>query len=136
MLDTDFLIKVANDPVSRLDLSQLASEYTVSTLPSVIAELEGLSQHKERKTARRASNALRIVNQKESKIRIEVLDLPRQGREKVDSALIDLAKREDGATIATMDHSLLSRLERMRLPYLTLSDDKPLLKKFPREQRI
>jgi len=137
VFDTDFLIKVANDPIRRLDLKQLASEYTIATIPGVVSELEGLTHHREKKTARRAANTLRVLEESRSQIKVKVLEESRAKGAEADMALVELARNSEGdATIATMDHSLLSRLERMRLPYLTLSDDKPLMRTFPREQRI
>ena len=135
VLDTDFLIRITNDPVRRLDLKQLATEFTIATIPSVLRELQGLSRHGENKTARRASNALRVIEEKGSEIAIQILPEGVSREEEVDLTLVDLAKK-GGVTVATMDHSLLSKLERMRLPYLTLRADNPLMRTFSREQRI
>jgi rRNA-processing protein FCF1 len=129
LLDTDFLIKVANDPIPKLDLSELSKEYTLATTSDVIRELTGLCNHPERKTSRRASNALRVV-MKGAKVEIRILDdkhPQRRGIVEADNSLLELAKANK-VTVATLDHSLLSRLERIHLPYLTLRNDKPLLK--------
>lgn len=133
VLDTDFLIKISNDPLPSLNLREIASQYTLSTIPQVITELEGLRHHKEKKTARRAKNAFNVVKNNQSPfIKIEILKEPRakEGRE-ADLELMELA-RKSNATIATLDHSLLSKLDIEGLNYLTLRKDRPLLK----EQRI
>lgn len=134
VLDTDFLIKISNDPLPSLDLREIARQYTLSTIPQVMTELEGLTHHKEKKTARRARNAFNVLkdNQSPTNIKIEILKEPRaQEGGEADLELMELA-RKSNLTIATLDHSLLSKLDIEGLNYLTLRNDRPLLK----EQRI
>ena len=79
---------------------------------------------------RRASNALKVLNENSARIMIQILPEKGGRNAEADVALVELARNGD-VTIATMDHSLLSRLERMRLPYFTLRADSPLMKTFP-----
>ncbi len=93
VLDTDFLIRITNDPIRRLDLRQLSTEFTIATIPEVVKELQGLSHHRENKTARRASNALRVIEEKGSEVMIQILPEKRKQEAEADVTLVELARK-------------------------------------------
>jgi rRNA-processing protein FCF1 len=127
--DTDFLIKAANDPLPALANFLTESGYELKTLDRIEKELEGLSKSKNPSTAKRAKTALRAIAAGQVKV-ISQKDLF-SNRTDADSQLIEFAANsKKNVAIATLDHTLLSMLERKKLPYLTLRNDKPLFRTF------
>lgn len=128
--DTDFLIKATTQPLPVLATLLSTSGYELSTLPIIEQELKGLSMSKRNTTARKARSALRAIST--GNVRLlkhgEVLSQ----KSDADALLIDFVSksRTNTVIIATLDHSLLSILERKRLPYMTLRNDRPILKTF------
>ncbi len=130
--DTDFLMKITNDPLPKFCWKSLSSENEFVTLPCVVRELKGLSSKLTRKTSTRAKNTLKALNSV-GLIRIlsEVED-----RGEVDFTLLEYVRLEPTERIvATLDGSLLGSLEKSGLGYLTLSSDRALIHG-PRQQRI
>ncbi|HZW57028.1 MAG TPA: hypothetical protein VFF30_12125 [Nitrososphaerales archaeon] len=127
LVDTDFLIKIANDPLPKLDFLALASDFTLATTPSVVRELEGLAKSQNRTVMRRATTALDFVKQGTKKANVKVLPGTSKRRVEADLELVEIAKADirDRVVIATLDHSLLSRLDKLKIPYLTLRRDRP-----------
>lgn len=124
--DTDFLIKISNDPLPKVDLSELTKDNQFVVLPSVIREITGLEKHESPTTARRALKADRVI--RESK-HFKLVDLKEseEGNSAFDAddALMKfVSKKPNERILATLDGSLLSRLERTTLPYITLSKGK------------
>ena len=125
--DTDFLIKVTNDPVPALDWGTLSIEHDFAVMPCVIAELKGLATSKIRKTSIRAKSALAVVEEGKKFKRMEA----KESSLDADSALYEFVRADPSSRmIATLDGSLLSRMEKAGLPYLTLSSGKPLLRSY------
>ncbi|MGI0091002.1 MAG: hypothetical protein ACREBS_04785 [Nitrososphaerales archaeon] len=130
--DADFLIKITNDPLPAFhSLSRKESDFVLATIPLVVRELKGLVFSKTPKTARRARNALRSVGQ--------VVNLigecaEQDANTEADEALIEFAHRafQEEIFVATLDGKLLSKLERTKVPYLTLRNDKPFVRSFSR----
>lgn len=122
--DTDFLIKISNDPLPKVDLRELSKENEFVIIPEVILEIRGLARSKNRTTARRAEMALRAIE--ESKFfKSAVLSSVRQPAKETDEVLIEVIKmKPDERTLATMDGTLLSSMEKSGLPYMTLSKGK------------
>jgi rRNA-processing protein FCF1 len=123
--DTDFLIKISNDPLPRVRLGELSKDYKFVIIPSVIRELSGLEKHANPRTARRARMVDRVIREsKRFKLSLFKGDEKNSTLE-ADDALIEFVKRNPKERIlATLDGSLLSRFERTGLPYLTLSKGK------------
>ena len=142
IFDTDFLIKVTNDPIPKLDLREISEEYSLCTLSTTVREIEGLTKHYEKKTSRRARRALEVLKMLEHEghaIKFSIIEMSDNHVEN-DIMLIEYAKElhensNDEALIATLDHSLLSRMERIGIGYLTLQKNSPIFRK-SREQRI
>jgi rRNA-processing protein FCF1 len=131
--DTDFLIKIANDPLPKFDWTALSSQNEFCTLPCIVRELTNLKSSRQRQTSRRAVMALSIIGQvPSSKIKLlTTKDSKPKWAEKsisADEALVEFVK-EDGRKrmVATLDGELLSKLDTGGLPYLTLSSGRPLL---------
>ncbi|MHB8567052.1 MAG: hypothetical protein ACYC7D_02460 [Nitrososphaerales archaeon] len=135
ILDTDFLIKITNDPLPKFDYQRVSNEYSFATIPAVISELKGLRRHRTLKTARRAGNALRALADTGTVKVLEESEREEEGSE-ADARLIELADESGDFIIATMDHSLLSLLEKNGAAYLTLRNNRPLFKAARKEQRI
>lgn len=130
VLDTDFLIKITNDPLPSFDLVQLSKEYDLATLPLVLRELRGLARNEVNKTSKRARNTLRFLDEGPGKVRVNLLSRESSSDPETDSELVEFARdSEDKVVIATLDHSLLSRLEKLGVSYLTLKNNKPILKR-------
>jgi rRNA-processing protein FCF1 len=133
LCDTDFLIKISNDPIPALDFKQLSKENEFVVLPSVLGELKGLSASKNSRTARRARVALRVID--ESRFAKPIFEIRSNVREAdIDLVSFVMAKPRE-RIIATLDGSLLSRLDKLGLPYLTLSKERPLFSR-SRESNI
>ena len=127
--DTDFLIKVTNSPLSEFHTFMLDSRLTLATVPAVVGELKGLSNNRHPLTSKRVRNALSMID---SKIKI-IGDPDLKVGVEADNALIEFAKNHrEIVLVSTLDARLLSRLERLRLSYLTLRRDKPFVRSFPR----
>jgi rRNA-processing protein FCF1 len=128
--DTDFLIKIANDPLPAFRAYIDNADYDVGTIREVVSELEGLTLNERPFTARRASNALRLIGKSVHLIEQKIL---KDGNVDADIALYELARMyEDGLVVATLDGKLLSRFEKNNLTYLTLRHDKPFLRSLRR----
>jgi len=126
--DTDFLIKATSQPVPALASFLSEFGYQLSTLPRIEQELRGLSLSKTPTTARKAKSALRTISTGTVKL---LKDKDFNEKTDADSILIEFASRtRENVVVATLDHTLLSILERRRLPYLTLRNDRPILKIF------
>jgi rRNA-processing protein FCF1 len=128
--DTDFLIKISNDPLPEFDWRRISSEYDLVTLACVVRELKGLVASKLRKTSVRAKNAIKVID---SGV-IEIVPADSEGE--VDQILLEYARsKRKTSLIATLDGNLLKTFERNGIGYLTLSSDKPLFH-FLKQQRI
>jgi rRNA-processing protein FCF1 len=135
IFDTDFLMKVTNDPLPQVYDLIRREEYKLVTLGIVERELKGLSNSRKPSVSKRAQLALRSLG---SMISVEKDDTQRKNASKAeaDVQLIERASRSNGREIiATLDGSLLSRLEKRRVSYLTLRNNKPFLRTFS-QQRI
>jgi rRNA-processing protein FCF1 len=126
--DTDFLIKATTQPLPALAGLLSTSGYELSTLPRIERELKGLAQSRKPTTSRNAKTALRAISTGVVKLLEQVTNSSQTTD--ADLLLIDYAMKSNATVIATLDHTLLSILERKRLPYLTLRNDRPILKTF------
>jgi rRNA-processing protein FCF1 len=125
--DTDFLMKVTVQPLPKLAAFLADPNFEITTIPRIEKELKGLSLSRKPSTARNARTALRALHQS-----IKLVEQA-QSSEKADAdrLLIDFAERSKGnAVVATLDGSLLSTLERKKLPYLTLRNNRPFYRTF------
>lgn len=122
--DTDFLVKISNDPLPKVDLRELSKENEFVIIPEVIQEIRGLARSRNRTTARRAEMALRAIE--DSKFfKNTKLEGARQPAKETDEVLIEVIRiKPDERTLATMDGTLLSSMEKSGLPYMTLSKGK------------
>src|SRR5579884_2060165 len=77
VLDTDFLIKITNDPLPKFDRAILERS-NLATLSYVIDELKGLLNNERRKTASRARRALDFLESNRQRIHI----IPKQALHK------------------------------------------------------
>ena len=128
LCDTDFLIKITNEPIPELRQFLQNSGFVLGTLPIIERELKGLEQSRKIATARKAGLALQSVGKF---IHVEVGHS--KGNAEADLQLVDFAEYSaDNVAIATLDGSLLSKLEKKRLPYLTLRNDRPFYRQFSR----
>ncbi len=127
--DTDFIMKLVNDPLPKLDWRSMSRENDFVTLPCVVRELNGLTSSQDRKTSIRARNSLTAL-----KSGILGVIPPESESEEVDFALLDCVRRKPNSRLlATLDGSLLSMLEKNGLGYLTLTSNRPVMK--PRKQQ-
>lgn len=123
--DTDFLMKVTNEPVPKLREFLESSDIELVTLPSVLRELTGLSSSSNQKTKKYARNALRTIEDKLVQVEKE-----ETGRSvDADVALLDFALHRT-VMIATLDGGLLSNLESRGISYLTLRNNRPFSREF------
>ncbi|MHB1908844.1 MAG: PIN domain-containing protein [Nitrososphaerales archaeon] len=123
LCDTDFIIKIANDPLPKVDWVSFSKQNEITTIPLVVKELEGLKKSKDLQTVRRAKNALAVIQEGK---KIKVFPTGDDKFHEADQELIELTSASTDTVLATMDGSLLSRLERIGLPYYTLSNNKLL----------
>ena len=139
--DTDFLIKISNDPLPKFDLAELSKENEFVVMPSVLREIKGLEKSKSSRTARRAKMTLKAIEkshyfshtflQKKSDSIILMSSV------EADEELMAFVRAKPyERMIATLDGSLLSRAERVGLPYLTLAKGRVLMRTSQREQHI
>jgi rRNA-processing protein FCF1 len=125
--DTDFLMKVTAKPMPELAVFLADSDFEIATIPRIENELKGLSLSRIPSTARNARTALRSLHHSVKLVN----QAPSTEKADADRLLIDFAERSKGkAVIATLDGNLLSILERKKLPYLTLRNDKPFYRTF------
>src|SRR5216684_53546 len=97
LCDTDFLIKVTNDPIPEFKSFLESMGFELGTLPAVVRELKGLLRSPKKSTGRRAKLALQSVG---SLIRVEGED--QSPITEPDVQLIYFAeKSKDGFVIAT-----------------------------------
>jgi rRNA-processing protein FCF1 len=125
--DTDFLLKVTTQPLPELAefLAQSGSE--LATLPKIEAELTGLTRSRNHVTARKAKTALQSIEG--HSVKLLQPHLQSSKNTDADVLLVDFAeKSKPEVVIATLDHSILSMLERKRLPYLTLRKNRPFFR--------
>ncbi|MDA4110974.1 MAG: hypothetical protein OK439_00435 [Thaumarchaeota archaeon] len=128
LCDTDFLIKITNEPLPELKMFLENSGFVLATLPAVERELKGLSRSDKPSTAKKAKLALGSIGKF---VRVEALG-NKHGSD-ADTHLVDyLEKSNAEILIATLDGNLLSKLERKRMPYLTLRRDRPFFRPFSR----
>jgi rRNA-processing protein FCF1 len=129
LCDTDFLIKVTNEPVPQLRASLQSSGFTLATLPIIERELKGLQRSKINSTARKARLALQSIGKS-----IQVIKSGKPGSNAdADLQLLDFEEISPAdVVIATLDGNLLSKLEKKRLPYFTLRKDRPFFRQFSR----
>ncbi|MDG6996496.1 MAG: hypothetical protein JRN52_11285 [Nitrososphaerota archaeon] len=127
--DTDFLMKVTNEPIPKLHQLLESSEYDLVTLPSVRRELAGLSRSSNQKTARYARNAIRAIENKT----VRVLQESSGAKTDADVALLDFGHKHAGsALVATLDGELLSEMESRGISYLTIRNNRPFRQEFAR----
>jgi rRNA-processing protein FCF1 len=132
VFDTDFLIKISNDPIPKFDLLELSKEHEFLVIPPVLQELEGLQKTRKVNTAKRARQTLRVIREKKffKVLRttgrdVEKRDMP--SFRETDHILVEfIMEKPSDRILATMDGSLLSRLGRLGLPYLTLRNGRAL----------
>jgi rRNA-processing protein FCF1 len=129
LCDTDFLLKITTEPLP--EFSRFLAEFRLelATLPRIEAEIRGLSRSQNQRTARKARTALLAISQYPVKILRDRVEAPK--KTDADVLLIDCAEKSRPTIIvATLDHSILSVLQRKRLPYLTLRKDRPFFQAF------
>ena len=127
--DTDFLLKVTTQPLPELAQFLAESKSELATLHRIEAELHGLQQSKNHLTARKARTALQSISRGSVKILKENKRACASTNTDADALLVDIAERsKPSIVIATLDHSILSVLERKRLPYLTLRKNRPFFR--------
>lgn len=130
--DSDFLINTTSRPLPELAEFLESSGFEFVTLPKIVEELEGLALSKKPATAKKAKTALRSIEAGKVKI-IHQAIFSSTKKTDADAVLLHYAAKntdKERIVIATLDHSLLSVLERMRLPYLTLRKDRPHFRSF------
>ena len=129
LCDTDFLIKVTNEPVPELRAFLESSGFELATLPVIERELKGLQQSKANSTSRKAKLALLSLGKFVSVIASGKI----RSNAEADVQLVDFEENSPyDVSIATLDGNLLSKLEKKRLPYLTLRNDRPFHRQFSR----
>jgi len=129
LCDTDFLIRVSTQPLPELAQFLSSSEYELTTLPKIEAELRGLLRSENKSTAKKAKTALQSIDGK--KIKVLDQEAAKSKNADADVLLVDYAaSSKKQVIVATLDHSILSVLERRRLPYLTLHKDRPFFRSF------
>jgi rRNA-processing protein FCF1 len=129
--DTDFLIKIANDPLPKFDWVSYSRQNDFCTLPCIVRELANLRSNRSIIISRRASTALSIIGKQPL---AKIKELPSKpanawslSEANADDALIEFGNLDPfGRAVATLDGKLLSRLDSDGVPYLTLSSDRPL----------
>jgi rRNA-processing protein FCF1 len=127
--DTDFLIKISTAPLPKFAAFLSEFGYELATLPKIVSELNGLTLSTNVATARKAKSALQTIQ--DSAVKVLKYDFPISEKTDADAMLVEFsASSRDNVVIATLDHSLLSILEKRRLPYLTLSNDRPVYRSF------
>jgi rRNA-processing protein FCF1 len=124
--DTDFLIKISNDPLAKVDLKELLENNQFVVLPSVVREIAGLERNAKPRTARRARMAHQVITESN---RFKIVSTAKGASEnsarEADHELMEfISEKPKERTLATLDGSLLSRFERRGLPYITLSKGK------------
>jgi rRNA-processing protein FCF1 len=124
--DTDFLIKISNDPLPKVNLKEFLRDKKLIVLPSVFREIKGLEKSKSPTVAKRARRTRQVLKESQQ---FELIS----EREVILGSLATEAEREimefvmekpEERTAATLDGSFLSCLERKGLPYITLSRGK------------
>jgi rRNA-processing protein FCF1 len=129
LCDTDFLLKITTQPLPELSRFLAEFKLELATLPRIEAEIQGLSRSQDQRTARKARTALLAISQYPVKILKDRIEAPK--KTDADVLLIDCAEKSRPTIIvATLDHSILSVLQRKRLPYLTLRKDRPFFQAF------
>ena len=129
LCDTDFLIKATTKPLPGIAELLDGTEYKLTTLPRIADELRGLVLSENNTTARKAKAALRSIESGSVKLLKD--DGRNSSKTDADALLIDFAqKSKETVVVATLDHTILSILEKKRMPYLTLRNDKPFVKTF------
>lgn len=130
--DTDFLIKATTKPLPSLAMFLSEAGYELATIDRVKKELDGLRKSTSQLTARKARAAIASISS--GAVKVIEYESAANSKTDADSILIDFAvnssKYGERAVIATLDHTLLSILEKRRLPYLTLRKDRPLFRIF------
>ncbi len=121
--DTDFLIKIVTQPLPKVEPEFFSSNRFV-TIANVERELVGLSRRDNSRVSKEAKSVLRMIRETD-KIQIASLDEHRDSRSETDNLLFEFVKTDQSNRIlATLDGSLLSRLEKKKLPYVTLRNNR------------
>lgn len=127
VFDTDFLIKISNDPLPRFCVTELAHENQFLVIPQVLHEVQGLARSQSSKTARRARQTMRVIEDTKIFVTMGKLGDNISGSGDADNVLVEFVnERPTERILATMDGSLLSRVAKLGLPYLTLRNERPL----------
>ncbi len=135
--DTDLLIKISNDPLPKVNLKELAKENNFIVVPSVLGEILGLAKSANNSTAKRARTTLTVIESSGMFSGSHEFEGKKVPAGETDEVLIELIKAKPKERIlGTMDGSLLSRMEKLRLPYMTLSNGRMLFHPFSRGQHI
>jgi rRNA-processing protein FCF1 len=124
--DTDFLIKLANDPLPKFDRDVLvANDFGV--LGSVYRELHGLEKSSSPKVAKRAKRAIEFARDTKWIKRLDLQTHP--PTVEADEELIGFVLEDPKSRVlATLDGKLLSRCESLGLSYLTLKNNRALFR--------
>ncbi len=123
--DTDFLIKISTDPLHTLGFD-FFYENELVTLPVIVMELEGLARNPNKKASRLAKSTLRQLRGGRKVKVVNRLDRDYFDIREADHILVEFVKFDPKERmLATLDGSLLSRLELLGLPYLTLRKNRP-----------
>jgi rRNA-processing protein FCF1 len=127
LCDTDFLIKVTTEPLPAVASFLDDSGFELVTLAKVQEELRGLTQSRNQSTARKAKLALGSL----ATGAVKILKSPSPKGTDADILLLEFAANSKRQTIiASLDHTLLSILEKRKLPYLTLRKNRPFFRSF------
>lgn len=130
VFDTDFLMKVTNEPLPAFRRMLDEFDCELVTLPSVKRELKGLLSSRINKTSRYARNALHAIDA--NIVRVDDID-GRSSSPEADVDLIDYVSNLAGDSfVVSLDGALLSELERKHIPYVTLRKDRPFKRDFGR----
>jgi rRNA-processing protein FCF1 len=122
VFDTDFLIKISNDPLPKIDFKELSLNNEFAILPSVIREIKGLGRNLNPTTSKRAKTTERFLHDLKKFDFVLVREQKSDPNIDADEALIEFVKENPQQRIlATLDGSLLSKFEELSLPYITLS---------------
>jgi rRNA-processing protein FCF1 len=122
-------MKATTEPLPELAQFVAESALELATLSKIESELNGLSNSENRATARKARFALRAIVDRPIKV-LKYRSNSFTGTD-ADALLVDCAAASGGTVIvATLDRSLLTILDKKRLPYLTLRKNRPFFRAF------
>lgn len=128
--DTNFLIKIANEPLPKFSEFVAVQHFQITTIPAVLRELRGLMMNKKLTLARKASNTYNLIG---SKVRVNESGSLADNTDEADVELFEMANSLPADSfVATLDGNLLSRFERNEIAYFTLRHDRPYIRTFRR----